>query len=710
MKTRNWLRYIWAPLCVAVVPGVCRAQLPQPILDRVFPLGAKAGSQLTLEITGRDLDEVKSLHFDNPGFKAEFTAPNKFRVTIAAATPPGTHDVRAVGKFGISNAQLFVVSRGLTEVRKADPPPESCDKAQVVPLNAAVSGVTPANGADCYRFSAKKGQRLTIDCLGFRLNSQLRGVFALLSAAGKELARGTPYFNRSDPLLDFLVPDDGEYIVAVRDLTYAGDLPYRLVISDLPYIEQAFPPAVAPGKPTEVTLLGRNLPDGKRSVAYGVNGLPLDTLSISVALSSNRPGPIDFINLPSSPSLNVRGCEMLPPTLPDALNPITMACASDPVIWEREPNDTLETAQQVRLPAMIVGRFDRPGDCDWYSFTAKMGETVAVDLMCERLNVPGDPLVILTDEKGMELTAFDDHGNNINALTQLNRDPLGTFTIPADGTYRLQVQERNRKGGARFVYALRVGAARPDFFPVVYHETSNDPTCPVVRQGGASSCEFCVNRRDGFDGLVIVQAEGLPRGVTSPPIHVSTQTETANVVFLAASDAPEWAGPIRIRAWAMIDGKRTVREVGCVERRFTNGSNNTGTRVCREICLAVRSKAPYSLKTSMSAPQVSAGETLETKVALERLWPDFKDKVQITGLNLPPGFELASAEIAEGKTEVKVKVTVAAEVPPGTYTLNLRGEAQVPFKRDPAMADTPNVRVADPASPLRITVLPAPKK
>src|SRR4051812_8218425 len=69
----------------------CRAELPHARLDRIFPLGGAAGSTVTLDLAGKDLDDVKTLHLDHPGFKAEFVKPNQFRVTIAADTPAGSY-------------------------------------------------------------------------------------------------------------------------------------------------------------------------------------------------------------------------------------------------------------------------------------------------------------------------------------------------------------------------------------------------------------------------------------------------------------------------------------------------------------------------------------------------------------------------------------------------------------------------------------------
>ena len=79
-------------------------------------------------------------------------------------------------------------------------------------------------------------------------------------------------------------------------------------------------------------------------------------------------------------------------------------------------------------------------------------------------------------------------------------------------------------------------------------------------------------------------------------------------------------------------------------------------------------------------------------------------------IDLPPGFEVGTVEIPEGKTEVTVRVKVAGNVPAGTYTVVFRGDAQVPFSADPKAQSRPNVRVADPSTPLTVQVAEPPKK
>jgi hypothetical protein len=676
--------------------------LPEPRLDRIFPLGGKAGSTLTLAIGGSNLNDVKTLLFDHPGLTATFVKENEFRLTIAADTPPGTHEVHAIGKYGLSASRLFSVSRGLTEVMR-DGENTSRDKAQVIPLDTVVNANTNANLDHFYRFTARKGQRIVIDCQAYRLDSTLRPMVTLADADGRVLLRGKPYHDRTDPLLDFLVPADGSYVMSIHDRTFTDDLPYRLVVTTRPQIELVWPPAVQVGKAASLTLFGRNLPGSQSDRGAVVNGLPLDQLPWKFTPPAVPPLRYEYINPVSGADLNGRAIQVWPDKVADALHPVTLFPTDTPVTLEQEPNDTPEKAQPLTLPAVVCGRFDRPGDVDWYRFTAKAEEIVAIDLLCERLGRPGDPVAILRNDKGEDVASFDDFGNNSEgAMSQLTRDATGTFTIPADGTYHLLVHDRFHRGGPRYTYVLRVGKPRRDFYPVVYHEQTGSPTCPTVRQGGCALYEFCLNRRDGFDGMATVEVEGLPKGVTCPPVSIGPNAEFGSIVFVATADAPESNGFLRLKAWATIDGKRIEREVACVQRRWEE-DQPLSTRACRRIGLAVRPKAPYRLNAP-KALEVQAGGSVEARVTLTRLWPEFKDKVQVTAFKPPPGFEAAGVDIEPDRTEGTVKLTLSADVPPGTYSVVLHGDAQVPFKADPKAGDDARVRVADPAPPVTIVV------
>jgi hypothetical protein len=648
-------------LLLLLLAAPAQAQLPQARLDRLFPLGGSSGSSVVVRLDGRDLDELTALHFDRPGF------------SVPPAAAAGTVEVRAVGRFGITAARLFSVERGLAEVLEKEPNDDAA-KAQRVPLECAVNGTSDGEGDDFFRFAAKKGQHVVLDCQALRLDSTLRAQLVLSDDSGKEIARSRPTFHRTDPLLDIIAPADGDYVVQLHDATYAGGLPYRLLITTRPHVAAAFPPALAPGAKAKLTLAGPNLTRREEEVTA-----PAFT------------GRLDFRRHPPAASALMRGFQ--------TEEGVMMLHADHPVVVEAEPNDSADKAQPIALPCVLCGRLDRAGDADWYSFALNAGEAVHVEAFGERLERPGDLFLLITDEKGRELTTFDDHGISFNALALFNRDPVGTFTAPAKGTYRLLVQDRYRQGGPRHTYAVRIAKPTEDFQPVAFHSTNPHPTSPLVRAGGSDWLEVCLNRK-GFRGTAVIEAKGLPPGVTCLPVHVSPRTEFANVVFTAALDARPWHGAITLEATALLDGKKTTRPVVFVQRRWAIDNVNT-SRPCREVCLAVREQAAYGLTLPATAT-ATAGKPLEVVVKLRRS-AGFTDKVQLTGLNLPPGFGLATTEVPAGKDEATVKLNVAADVAEGTYSLALRGDAQVPSTRDAKMGKK-NVRVADVSSPLTLRV------
>src|SRR5262245_23987440 len=112
------------PLVLALLvqfgrPHQAAAQLPVVRVFSIFPAGGKQGTTVEVLLTGSDFEDVNQLYFDHSGIQAEpvtetkdgktVPVPAKFKVSIAPDTPLGLHDVRAVGRYGISNPRTFVV-------------------------------------------------------------------------------------------------------------------------------------------------------------------------------------------------------------------------------------------------------------------------------------------------------------------------------------------------------------------------------------------------------------------------------------------------------------------------------------------------------------------------------------------------------------------------------------------------------------------------
>src|SRR5262249_9857993 len=190
-----------------------------------------------------------------PGAKPPAALP-RFRVTIPADTPPGLHDVRFVGPWGVSNPRAFAVG-DLAEVNEKEPN-NDLPEAQRVEMNTTISGaISTPTDVDYYIFAGKKGQRVVVSCLASSIDSKLHPALHLY-LKGAPLAFNRDYHG-TDALLDCTLPEDGDYYLRVFAFTYTQGSPehfYRLSITTAPWIDAVFPPVVEPGKTATLTVYG----------------------------------------------------------------------------------------------------------------------------------------------------------------------------------------------------------------------------------------------------------------------------------------------------------------------------------------------------------------------------------------------------------------------------------------------------------------------
>jgi hypothetical protein len=700
------VKRIVAVLSCLLAASALRADLPSVRFDRLTPLGGAAGSTVELDVAGADVEGVESLLCDHPGLKATFLRDRRFRLDIAPDVPPGTYDIRLVGRFGVSNPRLFAVSKGLTEVARNKP---DADSPQVIAVNSAVNGVCGGNRDDVYRLAARKGQRLVIECQAGKLDSPMDATLRATTLAGKALASNGGYHGR-DPLVDFVAPEEGDYLVKLHDLSYRGGYPYRLIVSDRPQVEAVSPRAVQVGKPTELTLFGRNLGPNSKPSAWRDFDLPFDEARQTVTPPANvfdlgayrfLEHPTDYGPLPTAATCTVRGFQFQPRFGDVTANAQTLLLVDTPVTLEAEPNDTPEKAQVLTLPAVVSGRFDQPRDADWYEFETTEAGSYSFEVYCERIGGRADPYLAVTDLKGNRVVELDDFGHRMNAFDGHHRDPSGQANLAAKTKYRVLVQDRYRRGGARYQYVLTINRATPDFFVASIHSQNPGPAGTTVRAGGAAHVELIVHQSGGFNGPITVTAEGLPPGVHAAPTTVRG-THGAFVLW-ADADAKEWTGTVKLIAEGK-QGERTLRREVRPYTRVWSEANIGSSRPMRELALAVRESAPFALTFAAERVEVEAGKKATVKVHLERRWQDFKEKVSLLPIQPVGALRPAGAEVAAGGNEGTVTVDVPAGAPPGEYTLTMIGQAQVPFNKDPKAAQKPNTLVTLPVRPMTIVV------
>ena len=327
----------------AALLSISHAELPVARLDLVFPPGGKSGSEIDLTATGTDLDEASALHFTHPGITATLKPDKHFAVTIAPEVPAGIYDVRVSGLFGVSNPRAFVVGE-LPEMMKAQPN-DKPNTAIEIPLGSVVKGNVNPSTADYFKFTAKAGQRVLIECLAPEIDSRLTPVLAVLDAAGRELAS-----SHHGALLDFAAPAEAAYVLRLHDLAFAGgpDHFFRLTITTGPRVDFVLPSCAPPGVKTAFTFFGRNLPGGTPASLAGPDGRPLEKLAVEVDVPTTGDPRADGLPDPASAAFD--GFSYRLKTAQGTANPVFISFVSAPVVAEQEPNNLPPEAQKITPP------------------------------------------------------------------------------------------------------------------------------------------------------------------------------------------------------------------------------------------------------------------------------------------------------------------------------------------------------------------------
>ena len=700
------------------------AQLPATRLGSIFPPGASPGKTIEVTIAGADLDDVNTLQFSHPGITAkQKTAEpgpfekgpqgvtNQFVVTLAANVPLGYHEVRAVGKYGVSNPRTFVVGNVAAAVETE--PNNNAKQATEVTYPTIVHGVANATAdVDCYKLKVNAGQRVIVDCRAVRIDSRMDAIVTVYDAAGRELGDSRAS-RRRDPLVDFTVPATGEYYIKVRDSQFRGgaDFFYRLSVGLLPHIDFIFPPAGAASSNGQYTVYGRNLPGGQPA-GLSVDGRPLQKITASIPLPTVEAAQTVKVNTLLEPEeAGIDGIEYLVKGPQGTSNPHLLGIATAPVVVEKEPNNTAQLSQKVTPPCEIAGQFYPRGDEDWITFDAKKGDVYTIEVISQRLGLVTDPSIVIQQvttkppaKEGEEpqitvsqLARVDDLTARVGGadFDARHDDPVYRFTAPADATYRVLLSDALSllHSDPRNVYRLAIRPEKPDFRLVAVPVGSQSSL--LLRKGGRGLVQVVAFRRDNFQGEIQLTVTGLPAGVTCPPVTIGPARNSATLVLIAADNAAAGIGKLQI------SGKSTVGTTAVTRlARFGSATWPLPARQGNQPQLSGAARLAQSIALSVSADEsepvtFAAGENkiYETsragivKVPCTLTRRTFKGKVDIVAAGIPANIDAKQISIAPNATTGSFQLILKPNTPAGTYTFYLSGLIQpLPYSRNPEAA------------------------
>ena len=717
-----------AGVLLAAVTSTSFAQLPTAKLDGIFPAGGKPGTTVDVTVVGADLDDASQLHFSHPGIKAERKMaepgpfdkgpqplPNQFVVTIAPDVPLGNYDVRAGGKYGVSNPRTIEV-HDLADVRETEPNNQP-DQATEVTLPAVINGqINGGTDVDLFKFTAQAGQRLLLDCKARRIDSPLDPLLILYDATGRELANSRARQDH-DPLIDLQIPATGEYRLRVVDTLYRGgaDYVYRVAVGPLPYIDFVFPPAGLPGTNGPFTLYGRNLPGGQPT-DLRVDGRPLEKVAVNVALPGDPASPtaLQARLLPEQAFLDC--VEHRVANGPSLSNPAIISLATAAVVPEVEPNGGPAQAQKLAGPCEVAGQFFPQRDADWFSFDAKQGEVWTIEVISQRLGCPTDPLLVVQqvtkNEQGVEqvqlLASVDETGTRESAAFDTRSgDPYFRLVTPADATYRVLVRDgySETHGDPRLVYRLAIRPEQPDFRLVA---VPRDPwNGLLLRKGGRESIDVMAWRRDGCDAPITVSVQGLPAGVTSTPVTIGPASNIATLVLTAADSVAPAVAPLEVRGTATLKSGDVTRvaRLGVATAALPmmqpnqQPQNSAPARVGRSLVLSISTGETEAVALQTADVnqiwETARGGILKIPYSVTRR-NSFNGGMQGVVTNLPPNVNQTNFNVGGGANSGEIEIRLRGDTAVGTYTVYAATFVQgYSYSRNPEAAQAAAERKAE---------------
>lgn len=723
-------------------PTLLQAQLPSTKLQAIMPPGGQVGSETEVELFGSDFDEVDTLTFSHPGITAKQKTAEpgpfdegpqpverQFVVTIAKNVPPGLYEARAKGKYGLSDPRRFLVSE-LPAVREEENN-DKLDEAQPIETPVIIDGCCARTAdVDSYSFAGKKGQNLLLETWSFRLDSRLEPTLTLLNSRGRELERNRNY-KRRDAVISYTLPADDTYIIQIRDSIYrnGNEYTYRLRVTQGPHIDFIFPPVAQVGQTDTFQLYGRNLPGGKVQQDIKLDGVALQRLDVKItAPSGAAAAQLDTESLVLPEDSLLDGFTYRLETPQGTSNPVFISLTNDKILTEQEANNSHDKPQQIEVPCEVAGQFYPRRDRDWYSFTAKQGDELWIEVIAQRLGIYADPVLIVEqitkketdegiEEQVRELTRQDDPVvNDSNASLNANiggtmfntttDDPAYRFVAPADGEYRVMVRDlySSSQLDPRFVYRLSIRKPQPDFRLVAMpthpgtnaNPTSNPPGQWTLnlRRGGAMVMEVYAFRRDKCTAPIEVTVAGLPKGVTCQGATIGEEATVAPLVIKADDSAAAWSGEIKVVGQAKIDGKpvsREARAATCVWSPVNNQSP-AHVRIAKNLVLTVdaNEQAPYKVEAG-DGKVIATARAGKIEIPVKVTGKDIKGNISLGAHPLPTNVRLRNSNVTlnkEGKYEIDLPSTVA----PGTYTLYLQARTQISYSYNPEAAEAAKER------------------
>ena len=430
-------------------------------------------------------------------------------LSIDANAEPGLRRWSVSTKQGVTASRPFVVGC-YPEVIEDEVDGRAIPQSVTLPVT--VNGrIFPREDVDIWTLQLEAGETVTCVVHAARLGSPLDARLEVRDPEGRRIAEDSGTFG-VDPLVRFTAPATGRYAVRIHDAAYGGlqHYVYRLSITAGPFVDAVFPLGGRAGDTVSLQLQGANLGESMVEVL-----LPAD---------ANEP----FVWRPDFSG----GFEMGQ----------RLDVSPFPECFEDDTNNASQ--ESAELPGVLNGRIGAPGDADDWVFSAREGEAVTVQVLAASLGSPLDSVIQVLNRDGATVAEADDESASVDSRL--------TFTPAADGQYVLRIADRiTSRGGPAYAYRIRLTTPEhPDRAPFT---VSLPVDALTIDRGDDLELKIDV-QRNGFDGEIALEIEGLPEGVTHADTVVAQGKPQATLKLTATADARIEVCDVRLVGTAEVDG------------------------------------------------------------------------------------------------------------------------------------------------------------
>ncbi len=633
-----FLRSIGAILCLAASLIAAKTDtVTEPKLLSHFPIGGQQGTTFDLEVSGAALQGTHTVWFEGGELSASVLKLEKLQdtseekdqkaedylgkavkadhravlqVRIPKTASLGLHLFRLVTPRGLSNALgLQVVSDPI--ISETARPHQAAEQAQYLSVPAVVNGRLSEKGQrDFYAFRVSQGEQLLFAVrsdLGPSRTYQAQAAITLyqrsdswfdpsrvvrLAVEGPALT-WEPFqrYERTRSTGRFALfqrvshrfESPGRYFLSVGTFTGAGDPDHGYQLRIVRH--RSSEPRQVLGKLAHLDPGDWLERDSATLRQLGSFQRPLESNRLDLLRHRSGRGPSQ--GEPSISAGSAPGQGNASDLSPAHGSPIEPAP-------EAEPNNTLERSGTVKIPGLIEGRIQTPGDVDLFRFRAQAGQKLAFEIETPGNSPPHfNPWLKLLDGSGNELVSniymeYGGDGDDVNKTVERKT----IVTIEQTGSYFLQIRELTSvQGGPRFRYRLLARPQVPHLGRVEISlgvtpslSTLIDKTDRInLEPGQAREMVVVCEKEEGFQGNVLLTVDNLPPGVQAwvstaagwtetlmrgiqyrplgvevvSPRHHRPQRSATTLVFWASPKTPITGSPrfLHLKARPVVDGK-----------------------------------------------------------------------------------------------------------------------------------------------------------